>query len=168
MTATATKTRVGLENKAAIDAIVWTSNVLTSVFIVFVNKFLMDPKRGYGYVFATTLCSFHFFASGLAVRITEMLGYSAPAKLPRRGKVSQCSSEQSGWLRPRWAFVLCSCSGAAFLVGRRDEHIDAESFPAGQLCGVLSGAPVFMNLSHVTAPCYAQCLAQGSHQFGQI
>lgn len=31
---------------------------------VFVNKVLMDPRQGFGFVFATSLCSLHFFASG--------------------------------------------------------------------------------------------------------
>ena len=35
----------------AVDAAAWWLNVSTSVVIVFVNKLLMDPKKGYGFSF---------------------------------------------------------------------------------------------------------------------
>ena len=36
---------------AVVDAAAWWLNVSTSVVIVFVNKLLMDPKKGYGFSF---------------------------------------------------------------------------------------------------------------------
>lgn len=36
---------------AAYDVIAWFMNVSTSVLIVFVNKLLMDPRRGYAFTF---------------------------------------------------------------------------------------------------------------------
>lgn len=77
--------RLAEDKKAAIDIASFVTNVLVSVLIVFVNKLLMDPKHGYGFVFATTLCALHFFVSGFAVWTAEGLGYSQPAKLPRKG-----------------------------------------------------------------------------------
>lgn len=62
----------------------WLLNVATSVAIVFVNKLLMDPKRGHKFVFATTLCAFHFFTSAFTVKTFEALGFEKPAKLPLR------------------------------------------------------------------------------------
>jgi hypothetical protein len=41
----------GSSAAAAVDAAAWWLNVSTSVVIVFVNKLLMDPKRGYGFSF---------------------------------------------------------------------------------------------------------------------
>lgn len=35
----------------AYDAFAWLGNVATSVLIVFVNKVLMDPKKGYKFQF---------------------------------------------------------------------------------------------------------------------
>lgn len=35
------------------DALAWLGNVSTSVLIVFVNKVLMDPKKGYRFSFGT-------------------------------------------------------------------------------------------------------------------
>lgn len=37
--------------KLAYDGLAWFLNVSTSVLIVFVNKLLMDPKKGYGFKF---------------------------------------------------------------------------------------------------------------------
>ena len=78
---------LGLEDNPKMlgDVLAWSLNVSSSVAIVFVNKILMDPLRGFGFVYATTLCCFHFFVSGLAVKASEALGYSTFAKLPFRG-----------------------------------------------------------------------------------
>lgn len=72
------------KNKAATDLLAWFLNVVSSVLIVFVNKVLMDPNWGHKFVFATTLCSFHFFASGATVWVSEYLGFGTPARLPWR------------------------------------------------------------------------------------
>lgn len=37
--------------KRAYDAFAWFMNVSTSVLIVFVNKVLMSPSKGYGFTF---------------------------------------------------------------------------------------------------------------------
>jgi hypothetical protein len=68
-----------------VDAGAFLSNVFCSVFIVFVNKVLMDRRNGYGFVFATTLCALHFFASAGVVRLNEAIGYSQGAELPIKG-----------------------------------------------------------------------------------
>jgi hypothetical protein len=39
------------DKKLAVDAFAWFLNVSTSVVIVFVNKVLMDDKKGYRFVF---------------------------------------------------------------------------------------------------------------------
>jgi hypothetical protein len=39
--------------QAAIDAFAMALNVSSSVFIVFVNKVLLDTKTGYGFTFGT-------------------------------------------------------------------------------------------------------------------
>ena len=44
----------------AYSAFAWFLNVSTSVLIVFVNKLLMDPKKGYAFTFgkqAASLCA---------------------------------------------------------------------------------------------------------------
>ncbi|KAG2427131.1 hypothetical protein HXX76_012641 [Chlamydomonas incerta] len=66
----------------ATDVFAWFLNVSTSVLIVFVNKVLMDPKMGYKFVFATTLCAFHFLACGASVRIMEGVGFGKRAVMP--------------------------------------------------------------------------------------
>jgi len=53
---------------------------------VFVNKILMDPKKGFGFVFATSLCSLHFFASGAFVKMSEAVGYGQSQSVPFKGK----------------------------------------------------------------------------------
>jgi solute carrier family 35 protein E3 len=40
--------------KQAYDGCAWFFNVSTSVLIVFVNKVLMDPKKGYGFTFGAS------------------------------------------------------------------------------------------------------------------
>lgn len=45
----------------------------------------MDPKHGYGFIYATSLCSLHFFVSSFVVRAPEWLGLVTPARLPLRG-----------------------------------------------------------------------------------
>ncbi|GIL65307.1 hypothetical protein Vafri_19112 [Volvox africanus] len=70
------------EEKLAWDVFAWFLNVSTSVLIVFVNKVLMDPHIGYRFVFATTLCAFHFLACGASVRLMELLGYGKRASMP--------------------------------------------------------------------------------------
>ncbi|PNW76880.1 hypothetical protein CHLRE_11g479950v5 [Chlamydomonas reinhardtii] len=70
------------EAKMATDVFAWFLNVSTSVLIVFVNKVLMDPKMGYKFVFATTLCAFHFLACGASVRIMEAVGIGKRAVMP--------------------------------------------------------------------------------------
>ncbi|KAG2433591.1 hypothetical protein HYH02_012522 [Chlamydomonas schloesseri] len=70
------------EAKMAMDVFAWFLNVSTSVLIVFVNKVLMDPKMGYKFVFATTLCAFHFLTCGASVRIMEAVGIGKRAAMP--------------------------------------------------------------------------------------
>ncbi|KAG2491545.1 hypothetical protein HYH03_010116 [Edaphochlamys debaryana] len=70
------------EEKLAMDVFAWFLNVSTSVLIVFVNKVLMDPRMGYKFVFATTLCAFHFLACGGSVRLMEAVGYGKRASMP--------------------------------------------------------------------------------------
>ncbi|GIL87985.1 hypothetical protein Vretimale_6361 [Volvox reticuliferus] len=70
------------EEKLALDVFAWFLNVSTSVLIVFVNKVLMDPRIGYRFVFATTLCAFHFLACGVCVRLMELFGYGKRATMP--------------------------------------------------------------------------------------
>ncbi len=67
------------------DAVAWGLNVASSVCIVFVNKNLM-AKTGDAFVFPTTLCSLHFFTSGIAVRMSERLGFLDRASLPLKGE----------------------------------------------------------------------------------
>ncbi|KXZ46534.1 hypothetical protein GPECTOR_42g741 [Gonium pectorale] len=64
------------------DVFAWFLNVSTSVLIVFVNKLLMDPKMGYKFVFATTLCAFHFLVCGGSVRAMELIGIGKRASMP--------------------------------------------------------------------------------------
>lgn len=60
------------EEKLAIDVFAWFLNVLTSVLIVFVNKVLMDPKVGYGFVFGKS----KFLSSATIAATRRMLrGY---------------------------------------------------------------------------------------------
>ncbi|GLC37605.1 hypothetical protein PLESTB_001668700 [Pleodorina starrii] len=70
------------EEKLAMDVFAWFLNVSTSVLIVFVNKVLMDPHMGYHFVFATTLCAFHFLACGASVRLMELFGCGKRATMP--------------------------------------------------------------------------------------
>jgi len=75
------------ERKRAHDALAWIFNVTSSVLIVFSNKLLMDPKWGYKFVFATTLCALHFFASAIAVKSFEAMGFSQKASMPLAEKL---------------------------------------------------------------------------------
>lgn len=71
------------EDRSAVayNVFAWFLNVSTSVLIVFVNKLLMDPKKGYAFTFATTLCAFHFLSAAFSVKLTQLLGWSSPAPL---------------------------------------------------------------------------------------
>eukprot|EP00878_Enallax_costatus_P005590 GHUV01005863.1.p1 GENE.GHUV01005863.1~~GHUV01005863.1.p1 ORF type:complete len:373 (+),score=114.70 GHUV01005863.1:591-1709(+) len=71
-------------NAAAYNAFAWFLNVSTSVLIVFVNKLLMDPKKGYAFTFATTLCAFHFLSAAFCVKLSQWIGWSQAAPLPWR------------------------------------------------------------------------------------
>jgi solute carrier family 35, member E3 len=71
-------------SKAAADAAAFVSNVATSVLIVFVNKVLMDPRKGYGFVFATTLCAFHFLSAAAAVSAAQAAGLASRGRMPFR------------------------------------------------------------------------------------
>jgi len=53
---------------------------------VFVNKVLMDPKKGFGFVFATSLCSMHFFCSGAFIKASEAVGYGQAQSMPFKGE----------------------------------------------------------------------------------
>ncbi|KAG1664241.1 hypothetical protein FOA52_003494 [Chlamydomonas sp. UWO 241] len=74
--------RKGERNHAAADVGAWAFNVTSSVLIVFVNKLLMDPRSGFGFVFATTLCSLHFFSAAITIKTAEFAQLSKPASLP--------------------------------------------------------------------------------------
>ncbi|PNW69844.1 hypothetical protein CHLRE_18g748947v5 [Chlamydomonas reinhardtii] len=67
---------------AAIDVLAWVLNVASSVAIVFVNKWLMDPVRGHGFVFATCLSAAHFLATGAVCYTGELLGLVKTAEIP--------------------------------------------------------------------------------------
>lgn len=71
-------------SKAAADAAAFAFNVATSVLIVFVNKVLMDPRKGYGFVFATTLCAFHFLSAAAAVAAAQAAGLASRGRMPLR------------------------------------------------------------------------------------
>jgi solute carrier family 35 protein E3 len=71
-------------SKAAADAAAFAFNVATSVLIVFVNKVLMDPRKGYGFVFATTLCAFHFLSAAAAVAAAQAVGLASRGRMPLR------------------------------------------------------------------------------------
>eukprot|EP00879_Flechtneria_rotunda_P001975 GHRR01002150.1.p1 GENE.GHRR01002150.1~~GHRR01002150.1.p1 ORF type:complete len:375 (+),score=101.36 GHRR01002150.1:344-1468(+) len=66
----------------ASNVFAWFMNVSTSVLIVFVNKVLMDPKKGFGFTYATTLCAFHFLSAAVFVGLTQLLGWTHKAHLP--------------------------------------------------------------------------------------
>jgi solute carrier family 35 protein E3 len=70
--------------KAVADAAAFASNVATSVLIVFVNKVLMDPRKGYGFVFATTLCALHFLSAAAAVTAAQAAGLASRGRMPLR------------------------------------------------------------------------------------
>lgn len=72
------------QNRVATDVFAWFLNVFTSVLIVFVNKKLMDPKHGYGFVFATSLCSLHFLSCALSLRTAQAFGIGSKAVMPRK------------------------------------------------------------------------------------
>lgn len=106
------------KRKRAGDLVAWFSNVGTSVFIVFINKVLMDPKRGYGFVFATQLCALHFFASALAVRAAERFGFSTPARIPFRGVLYEpCLTADKAFKnrRPRRRLPFRSAAGCPLM-----------------------------------------------------
>jgi len=73
--------------KAAADAGAFAFNVVTSVLIVFVNKVLMDPRKGYGFTFATTLCALHFLAAAGAVAAAQAAGLASRGRMPLRDAV---------------------------------------------------------------------------------
>jgi len=70
------------DSKSVIDSVAWFSNVSTSVIIVFVNKALMDKNGDYRYVFATTLCAFHFLSCAVSIWVAQVMGFADRARMP--------------------------------------------------------------------------------------
>lgn len=72
-----------MENKKlAGDVLAWFMNVSTSVVIVFVNKALIDGKKGHKFTYATTLSALHFLASAASIWVTQWLTKAQRPKLP--------------------------------------------------------------------------------------
>jgi hypothetical protein len=68
------------------DVMAWAMNVLSSVLIVFVNKLLMDPRSGFGFVFgaSTPLEAPHPDASALGLARAARGYRGAPASRETR------------------------------------------------------------------------------------
>uniref|UniRef100_A0A7R9V8B6 Sugar phosphate transporter domain-containing protein n=1 Tax=Chlamydomonas euryale TaxID=1486919 RepID=A0A7R9V8B6_9CHLO len=77
-------TGTAMVSKQVADAAALLFNVSSSVLIVFVNKLLMDPRSGHGFVFATTLCSLHFFSAALCLKMLEYFGVIKHSEMPVR------------------------------------------------------------------------------------
>lgn len=50
--------------------------------MIFVNKVLMSRDGPYGFLYATTLCGFHYITTAVAMWGAEHMGFSKPAKIP--------------------------------------------------------------------------------------
>lgn len=70
------------DQKLRMDFVAWFLNVSTSVLIVFVNKILIDDNRGYGFVFTTSLCAFHFLTCAFSSWLAQIYWNSPGPKLP--------------------------------------------------------------------------------------
>ncbi len=72
-----------------VDCLAWATNVISSVLIVFVNKFLMS-SAGFAFSYATTLCAFHFLSCALTLAANRLAhgeqaaGSAAQPKAPFR------------------------------------------------------------------------------------
>ncbi|KAI8462371.1 MAG: triose-phosphate transporter family-domain-containing protein [Monoraphidium minutum] len=64
------------------DIMAWFMNVSTSVVIVFVNKALIDPKKGHAFTFATTLSALHFLVSAASLWLQAFITGVQHPKLP--------------------------------------------------------------------------------------
>ncbi|KAK9806341.1 hypothetical protein WJX72_010712 [[Myrmecia] bisecta] len=69
------------DRKLVLDGAAWLGNVLSSVFIIFVNKVLMQ-KTGYGFKYATTLCALHYLVCSIAIWATQAFGGAKKVSLP--------------------------------------------------------------------------------------
>lgn len=70
------------QQKQLYDVLAWFMNVATSVVIVFVNKALIDPKKGHAFTFATTLSALHFLASAASLWLQALITRTHHPKLP--------------------------------------------------------------------------------------
>lgn len=68
--------------KQMMDVFAWFMNVATSVVIVFVNKALMDPKKGHAFSFATTLSALHFLTSAASLWVGHLVTGGPRPHLP--------------------------------------------------------------------------------------
>ncbi|GBF98779.1 hypothetical protein Rsub_11361 [Raphidocelis subcapitata] len=70
------------KQKQTMDVFAWFMNVATSVVIVFVNKALIDPKKGHAFTFATTLSALHFLTSAASLWIGQLVSGGPRPQLP--------------------------------------------------------------------------------------
>eukprot|EP00878_Enallax_costatus_P014597 GHUV01015271.1.p1 GENE.GHUV01015271.1~~GHUV01015271.1.p1 ORF type:complete len:329 (+),score=23.77 GHUV01015271.1:470-1456(+) len=64
------------------DGFAWFLNVSSAVTIVFVNKVLMDPRKGYAFTYACTLSAIHFLTAAGCITLAQMTGFVEKARLP--------------------------------------------------------------------------------------
>lgn len=74
----------GLHPSMLVDGFAWFLNVSSAVTIVFVNKVLMDPRKGYAFTYACTLSAIHFLTAAACIAAAQMAGLAERATLPWR------------------------------------------------------------------------------------
>lgn len=61
------------------DVFAWFSNVITSILIIFLTKWVMSV---YNFKFATTICGLHFLSCAAAIRSASTLGFVEHVPIP--------------------------------------------------------------------------------------
>lgn len=93
------------DKKAAMDGVAWLMNVGTSVFIVFVNKVLMDPNNGYKFSFGE-----HAVLSARCTPHTGLPPIQITMPPPQCSSRVPCSHHAVRFPLPG---VCCQCVGCA-------------------------------------------------------
>ena len=63
----------------SMDVFAWLSNVTSSIFIIFLTKWVMSV---YKFTFATTICGLHFLSCAAAIRSASSLGFISHVSIP--------------------------------------------------------------------------------------
>ncbi len=66
-------------SKQATDVAAWFGNVVSSIMIIFLTKWVMSV---YKFSFATTICGLHFLSCAASIRSASALGFINHVSIP--------------------------------------------------------------------------------------